>query len=83
MWGCQGAGGVSLETGCEEDGNFTDTENKTITREGAAEEVLGHQLGLDWRKMAIKVIKSTSQFPVTFFFTGVLTDNTFLFTGAP
>lgn len=36
-WGC--------ETGCEEDGNFTDTENKTITREGAAEEALGHQLG--------------------------------------
>lgn len=41
-----GAVGVSLKTGCEEDGNFTNKENKTITREGAAEEVLAHQLGV-------------------------------------
>lgn len=39
--------------------------------------------GQNGGKMAIKVIKSTSQFPVTFGFTGVLTDNMVLFTGTP
>lgn len=39
MWGC-------LKTGCEEDGNFTDKEHKTITWDRAAEEALGHQLGV-------------------------------------
>lgn len=36
MWGC----------GCEEDEHFTDKEDKTITRVGAAEEALGPQLGV-------------------------------------
>lgn len=33
--------------------------------------------------MAIKVINSTFQCPVTFFFRGVLTDNIFLFMETP
>lgn len=61
----------------EEDGSVTDKEN------GGGGRAESSTQGETGAKMAIIVMKSTSRFPVTFFFTGVSTDNTFLLTGTP